>query len=198
LAIPVGTVIHQAPVRVGRICSWLMLQAPDTVSGVHIAIARAGSDRCQGISWTRLPCFALLRQPCSGAPAAHQPIGTGSAQIRCSPEQASGQMTLRQQQPVVPRVFHQAPARLDEALLEVGLVSPSPAQQEPARSSRGFSRTAPSWFGVARDPAEVQPVAFRIRLDVQAQSLDTTLCRRATTKVVRRLVRSAWEGRGRR
>ena len=63
-----------------------------------------------------------LRQPCSGAPAAHQPVGNGRAQIRCSitPEHASGQMTLRQQQPVVPRVFHQAPARLDEALLEAG------------------------------------------------------------------------------
>ena len=32
-------------VRVGRICSWPMLQAPDTVSGVHMAVARAGSDR---------------------------------------------------------------------------------------------------------------------------------------------------------
>jgi hypothetical protein len=25
-----------------------------------------------------------LRQPCSGAPAAHQPVGNGRAQIRCS------------------------------------------------------------------------------------------------------------------
>ena len=29
-------------------------------------------------------------------------------------------MALCQKQPVVPRVFHQAPARLDEALLETG------------------------------------------------------------------------------
>ena len=41
LAIPVGTVIPQAPVRVGRMCSWPMLQAPDTVSGGHMAATRA-------------------------------------------------------------------------------------------------------------------------------------------------------------
>ena len=41
LAIPVGTVIPQAPVRVGRMCSWPMLQAPDTVRGGHMAATRA-------------------------------------------------------------------------------------------------------------------------------------------------------------
>ena len=46
--VPVGTVVHQAPVRVGRMCSWLMLTAPDTVSGVHVAAAHAGSDRMPG------------------------------------------------------------------------------------------------------------------------------------------------------
>ena len=48
LAVPVGTVIHQATFRVGRMCLWPLLQAPDTVSGVHSAVDLTGSGRVQG------------------------------------------------------------------------------------------------------------------------------------------------------
>jgi hypothetical protein len=77
---------------------------------------------CQGISWTPLPCCALsspaVLRSARRTSARRQRQGPDPLQHR--PEQASGQMTLRQQQPVVPRVFHQAPSRLDEALLETG------------------------------------------------------------------------------
>jgi hypothetical protein len=77
---------------------------------------------CQGISWTPLPCCALsspaVLRSARRTSARRQRQGPDPLQHR--PEQASGQMALRQQQPVVPRVFHQAPARLDEALLETG------------------------------------------------------------------------------
>jgi hypothetical protein len=50
------------------------------------------------------------------------------------PERASGQMTLRQHQPVVADMFHQSPCRLDEALLEAG--------QRPCVDSRRAGRAA--------------------------------------------------------
>ncbi len=41
------------------------------------------------------------------------------------PKQASGQMTLRQQEPAGALVFHETPARLDEALLQAACATPS-------------------------------------------------------------------------
>ena len=55
--VPVGTVIHQAPVRVGRMCSWPILQAPDTASGVHMVVARPGSDLVLGHFSDTSPCL---------------------------------------------------------------------------------------------------------------------------------------------
>jgi hypothetical protein len=60
LAVPVGTLIHQAPVRVGRMCSLPMRQAPDTVSGVHMAVARPGSDRMRGHFLDTAPCLCFF------------------------------------------------------------------------------------------------------------------------------------------
>ena len=57
LAVPVGTVIHRAPVRVGRMCLWPMLQAPDTVSGVHIAVQLTGRGLVLGHFSDTSPCL---------------------------------------------------------------------------------------------------------------------------------------------
>src|SRR5450631_3037129 len=57
LAVPVGTVIHQATFRVGRMCSWPILQAPDTVSGVHIAVELTGSRLVLGHFSDTSPCL---------------------------------------------------------------------------------------------------------------------------------------------
>src|SRR5262249_58991533 len=73
-------------------------------------------------SRTPLPCCALsspILSPAAIAPSAGRHWQRPDPPEH-QPEQASGQVTLRQQQPVVPRVFHQTPASLDEALLQAG------------------------------------------------------------------------------
>ena len=58
LAVPVGTVIHQATFRVGWMCSWPLPQAPDTVCGIHSAVELTGSSLALGnITTGLLPRF---------------------------------------------------------------------------------------------------------------------------------------------
>ena len=97
-------------------------QTPETGSGVKTAVTRSGRDPIpEHVSdpspVLRLPSASLVLfdarpSACRGRerpdPLEHRP------------DQASGQVTLRQEQPVVARVFYQPPARLDEALLETG------------------------------------------------------------------------------
>jgi hypothetical protein len=83
--------------------------------------ALTGAPRLRGISRRALHACVFLPPPFSLNAA----LLAGRDRQRPDPpehrpEQASGQMTLRQQQPVVPRVFHQAPAGLDEAQLHTG------------------------------------------------------------------------------
>jgi hypothetical protein len=85
VAVPIGTVMHQAIVRVGRMCSWPRRHAPDTVSGVHIAVVRAGSDLTAGhVSHTISVPVLVPDQACARAPAARQPAGSGNVRVRWS------------------------------------------------------------------------------------------------------------------
>ena len=76
-----------------------------------------------GLSRTPLPCCAR-----SSPPVLHSARRTSSAcrhrqgpdPLQHRPDQAPRQVTLRQEQPVVARVFHEPRGRLDEALLETG------------------------------------------------------------------------------
>ena len=70
--------------RVGRMCSSSTLQAPDTDSGVHIAVELTGSCLVLGISRTLSLPVLFLCQTCSVALHARQPVDAGNAQIRCS------------------------------------------------------------------------------------------------------------------
>ena len=98
--------------------SWCQLPTPSAAFTLRSHMPEATGR--QGISWTPLPCCAspAVLRSARRTSARRQRQGPDPLQHR--PEQASGQMTARQQQPVVPRVFHQAPSRLDEALLETG------------------------------------------------------------------------------
>jgi hypothetical protein len=103
LAVPVGTVIHQVTFRVGRMCSWPMLHAPATVSGVHSAVELTGSRLVLGhFSDTSLVLRPLFAQTVS---CRHRPSSGRHGQrpdpLKHRPEQASGQVALGQQQPVV-------------------------------------------------------------------------------------------------
>jgi hypothetical protein len=68
-------------------------------------------------------------------------------------EQASSQVALGQQEPVVPRVCHQAPARLDEALLD--------ADQRPRVDPRRQYEPPPQIAQVVREHAQLQPDLVR-------------------------------------
>ena len=57
LAVPVGTSYTPNVFRVGRMCSWPMLQAPDTVSEVHIAVELTGSRLVLGHFSDTSPCL---------------------------------------------------------------------------------------------------------------------------------------------
>ena len=109
-----GTFVLQTPFRVDRMCSWPIRQAPDTISGVHMAVARAGSDLVLGHFSDTSPVLRSVRR----TSACRHWQGAGPLQHRT--EQAPRQVTLRQEQPVVARVFHEPRARLDEELLETG------------------------------------------------------------------------------
>ena len=66
-------------------CSSPILQAPETVSGVHSEGELTGNDLVlERFSGTSSIAMLFRRQPCSVALAARQPIGTRSAQIRWS------------------------------------------------------------------------------------------------------------------
>ena len=69
LAVPVGTVIHQATFRVRRMCSWPLLQAPDTVCGVHSAVELTGSGLVLGHFSGTSPCHCLCSFCVRPAPA---------------------------------------------------------------------------------------------------------------------------------
>ena len=81
-----GTFMLQTSVRVGRMGSWPIRQAPDTISWVHVAIARAGSGLVLGTLLEHLSRVApALHYPCSVAPAGmSRPLlefGGGSGEI---------------------------------------------------------------------------------------------------------------------
>ena len=103
-------------------CSWPIRQAPDTISAVHSAVARAGSIWFRGIFRTPLPCCARSSPPVlrSARRTAACRYRQGADPLQHRPEQAPSQVTPRQEQSVVARVFHEPCARLDEALLETG------------------------------------------------------------------------------
>jgi hypothetical protein len=90
------------------------------------------------------PFFA----PWSPAAIDRQPVGTGNAQICWSI------VTLRQQEPVIPRVPDQPATRLDEALLEAGhrpRVDPHREHQPPAEIPEVARETFNySWTSFAR------------------------------------------------
>jgi len=72
----------------------------------------------------------------------------GPDPLQHRPEQASGQMALGQQQPVVPGMFHQAPAGLDEALLHAG--------QRPAVDALRQHQAPPQVAQVVGEHAQLQ------------------------------------------
>ena len=79
-----------------------------------MAVARAVSDLVLGHFSDTSPVLRSVRR----TSAFRHWQGAGPLQHRT--EQAPRQVTLRQEQPVVARVFHEPRARLDEELLETG------------------------------------------------------------------------------
>ena len=69
----------------GQIYPSPILQTSETARGVHIEVELTGSDLVLEhlVGHLSLPVL-FLRQTCSVALAARQPVGAGNAQIRCS------------------------------------------------------------------------------------------------------------------
>ena len=84
-------------------------------------------------------------------------------------------MTLRQQRPVAPRVFHQAPARLDEALLEAG--------QRPTLDAPWQHQPPPQVAQVVREHASGAPRASS-RMLRKAKVGDEILTSTAKTRIL--------------
>ncbi len=93
--------------------------------------------------------FPKLVPSLKSFPSAHAP----SSLLAASPKQASGQVALRQQQPVVAGVLDQPPTRLDEALLETG--------QRPTINALGEHQPPPEVPEVVGQHAQLQPGLIR-------------------------------------
>ena len=82
----IGTFIHlyTEALRVGQICSSPILQAPKTVSGVHIEVEPTGAPPFRDIPPTPLrPCSLLVASvPPQRSPV--EPVRIGSAQMICA------------------------------------------------------------------------------------------------------------------
>ena len=64
LAAPDGTLIHQATFRVSRMCSWPLLQAFDTVCGVHSPVEPKAPGAGTFLGHLSLPVL-VLQQTCA-------------------------------------------------------------------------------------------------------------------------------------
>ena len=95
---------------------------PNAVTPARADVSQAGCPCFQGSPSTPLLICVLAlpsRRPCTRRASACRDRQRPDP-LEHRPEQASGQVTLRQEQPVVARVFYQSPARLDQALLQAG------------------------------------------------------------------------------
>jgi hypothetical protein len=85
LAVRMRTLIYPRTSAAAIFFPLHILQGPKTVSWVHIEVELMVSDLVLGAFLGYLSMLVLfLRQTCSVALAARQPVGTGRAQIRCN------------------------------------------------------------------------------------------------------------------
>ena len=100
---------------------------------VHSAVelTGSGSGRVPGHFSDTSPCLcSFCVRPAPERPPSAYRHRQGPDPLQHRPEQAAGQVALGQQEPVVVRVLHQPPTRVDKALLEA-----SPAGENPGCSN---------------------------------------------------------------